>query len=67
MGESQHEPVVEIGKAQEASNLSECCWGWPVTNDLDLGWIHMYVMLINDVSQVMDLVHPEGAIFQVGV
>jgi hypothetical protein len=27
MGESQHEPVVEIGKAQEAPNLSECGWG----------------------------------------
>jgi hypothetical protein len=24
MGESQHEPAVEIGKAQEASKLSEC-------------------------------------------
>jgi hypothetical protein len=50
MGESQHEPVVEIGKAQEASKLSECGWGWPVMDDLDLGWIHMYAMLINDVA-----------------
>jgi hypothetical protein len=67
MGESQHEPAVEIGKAQEAPKLSECCWGWPVTDDLDLGWIHMYAMLINDVAQVMDPVHAEGAFFQVGV
>jgi hypothetical protein len=67
MGESQHEPVVEIGKAQEAPKLSECCWGWPVTDDLDLGWIHMYAMLINDVAQVMDPVHAEGAFFQVGI
>jgi hypothetical protein len=37
MGESQHEPAVEIGKAQESPKFSECCWGWLVTNDLDLG------------------------------
>jgi hypothetical protein len=67
MGESQHELVIEIGKAQEALELSECFWGWPVTDDLDLGWIHMYTMLINYVAQVMDPVHAEGAFFQVGV
>ena len=67
MGETQHEPAVEIGKAQEASKLSECGWGWPVTDDLDLGQIHMYAMLINDVAQVMDPVHAEGAFFQVGI
>jgi hypothetical protein len=67
MGESQHEPAVEIGKAQEALKLSECGWGWPVTDDLDLGWIHMYAMLINYVAQVMDPVHAEGAFFQVGI
>ena len=67
MRESQHEPVVEIGKAQEASKLKECGWGWLVTDDLDLGWIHMYTMLINNVAQVMDHVHAEGAFFQVGV
>ena len=50
MGESQHEPMVEIGKAQEASKLSECGWGWPVRDDLDLGLIHMYAMLMNDVD-----------------
>jgi hypothetical protein len=50
MGESQQKPVVEIGKAQEPPKLSECGWVWPVTNDLDLGWIHMYAMLINDVA-----------------
>jgi hypothetical protein len=27
MGESQHEPAVENGKAQEALKLSECGWG----------------------------------------
>jgi hypothetical protein len=67
MGESEHEPAVEIDKAQEALKLSECCWGWLVMNDLDLGWIHMYAMLINDVAQVMDPVHAKGSFFQVGV
>jgi hypothetical protein len=65
--ESQHEPAVEIGKAQEAQKLRECCWGKLVTDDLDLGWINMYAMLINDVAQVMDPVHVEGEFFQVGV
>jgi hypothetical protein len=67
MGESQHEPVVEIGKAQESPKLSECGWGETVTDHLDLGWIHMYSMLINDVAQVMDLFHVDGAFFEVGV
>jgi hypothetical protein len=67
MGESQHKPVVEIGKAQEALKRSECGWGWPVIDDLDLGWIHMYTMPINDVSQVTYPIHAEGAFFQVGI
>jgi hypothetical protein len=67
MGESQHEPAVEIGKAQEALKLSECGWGWTVTDDLYLGWIHMYAMMINDVAQVMDLLRVERAFFQVGI
>ena len=67
MGESQHKPVVEIGKAQEALKLSECVWGWPVTDGLDLGWIHMYPMLIKNLSQVLDHVHAKGAFFQVGI
>jgi hypothetical protein len=67
MGESQHEPAVEICKAQEAPKLSECGWGWLVIDDLDLGWIHMYAMLINYVAQVMYPVHDKGAFFQVGI
>jgi hypothetical protein len=50
MGGSQHEPMIEIGKALEALKLSECGWCWPVMDDLDLGWIHMLTMLINDVA-----------------
>jgi hypothetical protein len=67
MAESQHEPVVKIGKAYEAPKLSECVWGSPVTDDLDCGWIHMYNKLINDVAQVMDPIHAQGEFFQVGV
>jgi hypothetical protein len=37
MGESQHEPAVDISKAQESLKVGECGWGWPVMNDLDLG------------------------------
>ena len=48
--ESQHEPGIEIGEAQEALKFSECGLGWPVMDDLDLGWIHMHTMLINDVA-----------------
>jgi hypothetical protein len=59
MGKSQHELAVEIDKAQEASKLSEFGWGWPVTDDLDFGWIHMYAMLINDEAVVMNPVHAE--------
>jgi hypothetical protein len=50
MEETQHEPAIEIIKSQEDLKLSECFWGWPVMDDLDLGWIHMYAMLINDVA-----------------
>ena len=50
MGESQHEPTIEIGKAQEAPNLSECSWGWPIMDELDPGCIHMHTMLIHDVA-----------------
>ena len=59
--------MVEIGKAQEAPKLSECCLDWPVTDDLDLSWIHMYTMLINDVAQLMYPIHTEEEFFQVGV
>jgi hypothetical protein len=67
MGAYQHEPTIEIGKAQEALKLSECGWGWSIMDDLDLGWIYMYTMSINDVSHVIDHVHVEVSFFQVGV
>jgi hypothetical protein len=67
MGESQHESTVEIGKDQEVTKLSECGWGWLAMNDLDLGWIHMYTMSINDVAQVVDPVHVKETFFQVGI
>jgi hypothetical protein len=36
-------------------------------NDLDLSWIKMYPMHINNVSQVLDLVHAKRSFFQVGI
>jgi hypothetical protein len=50
MREFQHELAIEIGEAQEAPKFSECCWGSPFMDDLDLGWIHMHTMLINNVA-----------------
>jgi hypothetical protein len=50
MRECQHEPMIEIGEAQESSKFSECDWGWPFTDDLYLGWIHMHTMFINDLA-----------------
>jgi hypothetical protein len=67
MGESQYEPSIKVGKSKEALKLGQCGWGWPVMNDLDLIWIHMYPMLINNVAQVLDLVHSKGSFFQVGI
>jgi hypothetical protein len=67
MGESQHEPSIEVGNFQESLKLSYYGWGWPVTNDLDISWIHMYTMLINNVAQVLDHVHAKGEFFQVGI
>jgi hypothetical protein len=50
MRESQHEPAIEIGEVQEDLKFIECGWGWPVGDDLDLGYIHMHTILINDVD-----------------
>jgi hypothetical protein len=50
MRESQNGPVIEIGEAQEALKFIECDWGWPLMDDLDLGWINMHTMLINNVA-----------------
>jgi hypothetical protein len=36
-------------------------------DDLDLSWINMYPMLINNVAQVLDPVHAKRAFFQVGI
>jgi hypothetical protein len=50
MREYQHEPVIEIGEAQEDPMFNECGWGCLVMDDIDLIWIHMHTMPINDVS-----------------
>jgi hypothetical protein len=36
-------------------------------DDLDLSRINMYPMLINNVVEVLDLVHAKRAFFQVGI
>jgi hypothetical protein len=36
-------------------------------DDLDPSWIHMYPMLINNVSQVLDPIHAKGSFFQDGI
>jgi hypothetical protein len=56
MRESQHKPTVEIGNCQKAAELYWGGWGWPIPNELDLGWIHMHPSLINNVSQILILV-----------
>jgi hypothetical protein len=36
-------------------------------DDLDIHWINMYPILINNVSQVLDLFYAKGEFFQVGI
>jgi hypothetical protein len=61
MRESQHEPTVEVGEAQEATELYHSLRGWPVMNELDLGRVHMHPMFIHDVPQVLNLIHVNQA------
>jgi hypothetical protein len=42
-------------------------WGWLDTDDLDIGWINMCPVLINNVAQVLDHVHAKREFFQVGI
>jgi hypothetical protein len=36
-------------------------------DDLDISWINMYPMLINNVAQVLDHDHSKGEFFEVGI
>jgi hypothetical protein len=65
MGKSQHEPSVEVVQSQEALKVGYCGQGFLVTDELDLRWINMYPILINNVSQVLDPVYAKRAFFQV--
>jgi len=65
MREPQHEPVVEIGKAQRVAKLYYSGWGWPILNNLYLGWIHMHALLINDVPQILNLGHAKSAFLHI--
>jgi hypothetical protein len=67
MREPQHKLAVEFGEAQEAIEIRECLWGWEIMNDLDIDWIHMHTMLIQDVSQIFNSLHVEGTLLQIGI
>jgi hypothetical protein len=49
MRETQCEPVVKVGEAQEAGDLYQSPQSFPIVNDLDLDWVHMHPMFIHDV------------------
>jgi len=66
MGEPQHEPMVEIGKTQNSVELCQNGWDWPIHNDLDIGWIHMHPLFINNLSQILKLGHVESSFLQIG-
>lgn len=63
MRESQYEPTIEIRKSQEATKLYETRQVRPIPNDLDLSWIHMHTLLINNVSSILDLFHAKETFF----
>lgn len=65
MREPQHEPKVEIGKAQKATKICLSGWGWLIPNDLYLGWVHMYTLLINYVPQILNMGQAKGSFLQV--
>jgi hypothetical protein len=67
MREPQHKPTKEVGKDQEFVELGHCLQGQPITNDLELGWIHMHILLIHDVSQILDSMHVEGKLLQISI
>ena len=58
--------MVEINKTQKAAKLFYSGWGWPIPNDLDLGWIHMHRPFINNVSLILNLGHAKSALLQIG-
>jgi hypothetical protein len=64
MRESQNELVVEISKTHKDD--LDLGWGWRIPYDLDIGWIHMHPNIINNVSQILNLVHSKSALLQIG-
>lgn len=57
MRKYQHESVIEVGKAEEATKLGQCFWSGLVPNDLDLGRIDMHPMLVYNVSEILNPCH----------
>jgi len=67
MREPHNKPLVEVGECQEVAKLSHLLQGQPIVDELDLGWIHMYTLLLHDVSQILDSLHVEGTLIQIGI
>lgn len=63
MREYQHAYAVEVSNAEEVAKLCETPQGQLILNELDLSCIHMHTLLINNVTQISDLVHAKGAFF----
>jgi hypothetical protein len=67
MREPHNKPLLEFGEPQEVVKLSHLLQGQPIVDELDLGWIHMYTLLLHDVSQILDSLHVEGTLIQIGI
>jgi hypothetical protein len=67
MREPHNKPLVEVGEPQEVAKLSYLLQGQPIVDELDLGCIHMYTLLLHDVSQILDSLHVEGTLIQIGI
>lgn len=59
--EARNEPLVEIGKPQEALNLLDGSRGIPVSHCHSLPWVHLKLGLSEEVTHERDLRHVELA------
>jgi hypothetical protein len=41
--------MVEVGEAENAMEIFQRHQGCPITNDLDLGYVHLHPMFIDNV------------------
>src|SRR5260370_38479339 len=54
-GEVPDEPPVEVHKPYEGLDILYFCWLWPVSDPLDLDWVHRYVVLGADNPKAVHL------------